>query len=86
MKTSSEEPRSPLRGSSKEKANVGAAAKKPQLAIHSHGKLRGIMAFSHKLINTHRKNPGYSSCITVCVARGCLLRGFYTLSLGHYWV
>jgi hypothetical protein len=32
--------------SSKEKANMGAAAPKPPLAIHPHSKLRGILAFS----------------------------------------
>jgi hypothetical protein len=37
--------------SSKEKANMGAAAPKPPLAIHPHSKLRGIPAFSHKHIN-----------------------------------
>ncbi len=33
---------------SKEKANIGAPAPKPPLAIHPRSKLRGILAFSHK--------------------------------------
>ena len=45
----SEEPRSKLRASSKEKAKMGAAAPKPPHAIHPHSKLWGILAFSHEL-------------------------------------
>jgi hypothetical protein len=44
----SEEPRSKLRGSSKEKANMGTFAPKTAFAIHPRIKLWGILAFSHK--------------------------------------
>ncbi len=45
--SASEELRSKLRGSSKEKAIMGAAAPKPVLSTHPHIKLLGFLAFSH---------------------------------------
>jgi hypothetical protein len=36
-----------LRGSSKEKAIIGAVAPKPALSTHPHNKLLGFLAFSH---------------------------------------
>ena len=45
--SASEEPRSLLRGSSKEKAIMGAVAPKPVLSTHPHSKLLGFLAFSH---------------------------------------
>ncbi len=45
--SASEEPRSKLRGSSKEKAIIGSVAHKPPLSTHPHRKLLGFLAFSH---------------------------------------
>jgi hypothetical protein len=48
--------------SSKEKANMAAFAPKPPLAIHSRSKLRGILAFSHKIgeVKNFQPKEGYS--------------------------
>jgi hypothetical protein len=45
--SASEELRSLLRSSSKEKAIMGAVAPKPALSTHTHSKLLGFLAFSH---------------------------------------
>jgi hypothetical protein len=45
--SASEEPRSLLRSSSKEKDIMGAVAPKPAFSTHPHSKLLGFLAFSH---------------------------------------